>query len=40
MELYNPGPDGNSGDNWNEDPRGVDAKSSRGADAKVIDSQN
>lgn len=36
MELYHPGPDGNSGDNWNEDPRGVDAPRSKGADAKVV----
>lgn len=25
-ELYGPGPDGNAGDLWNEDPRGVDAR--------------
>lgn len=28
-EIYGPGPDGNAGDNYNEDPRGVDGKSDR-----------
>lgn len=26
IKLYSPGPDGNSGDNWNEHPLDVDAQ--------------
>ncbi|WP_280364265.1 hypothetical protein [Nocardia abscessus] len=41
MELYTPGPDGNAGDNYNEDPRGKDAPARRlGEDVKVIKTQD
>ncbi|MGY2019418.1 hypothetical protein [Nocardia gipuzkoensis] len=41
MKQYTPGPDGNSGDNYNEDPRGKDAPQRRlGADTRLIASQD
>jgi hypothetical protein len=41
MKLYTPGPDGNAGDNYNEDPRGVDAPKRRlGEDVREIKSQD
>ncbi|MEU2106516.1 hypothetical protein [Nocardia sp. NPDC019255] len=41
MQQYTPGPDGNAGDNYNEDPRGVDAPRRRiGQTSTLITSQD
>lgn len=41
MHLHTPGPDGNAGDNYNEDPRGKDAPQRRiGEDVREIKAQD
>lgn len=41
MPEYSPGPDGNSSDNYNTDPRGVDAPKRRlGEDVRQINGQD